>query len=262
MPPERSIGVVPRRHVLAFALCSLFVGFFVAAEILGAKLFAFTLFGLGPRDIGLGDGERFVATAGVIAFPMTFVMTDIVNEYFGRSLVRVFTLLAIGVNLLLQPVIQGAIPLPAVSFTASVSAYEAQRAFEIALGQSWNIVLASLLAFAVAQLLDAHVFTLLRRKTGGRWLWLRAQGSTVVSQLVDTLAVIFAAFVFIPAATGGDPWTLEQAAQVSLTNYVYKFAIAVGVTPLLYVVHGLVDLYLGHGEARALIEAAHATRDG
>lgn len=246
-----------RQDVLAFSLCSLFVGFFVAAEVLGGKLFRFQLFGLGPSDLGLGAGVEFVATAGILAFPLTFVMTDIVNEYFGKPMVRMFTIVAIAVNLLLQPVIRAAIAVPAVSYTPGVSSEQMQEAYRIALGQTTAIVFASLFAFALAQWLDAQVFTWLRRRTGGRMLWLRAQGSTVVSQLIDTLAVIFLAFVVLPAATGGEPWKVAQAFEVSLTNYVYKFLIAVVSTPSLYVVHALVDAYLGKPVARALTAAAH-----
>ncbi len=246
-----------RQEVLAFSLCALFVGFFVAAEVLGGKLFRFQIFGIGPADLGVGEGAEFVATAGILAFPLTFVMTDIVNEYFGKPMVRLFTLIAIGVNVLLQPVIRAAIAVPAISYTPGVSSDQMQEAYSIALGQTSAIVAASLVAFALAQWLDAQVFTWLRRRTHGRMLWLRAQGSTVVSQLIDTLAVIFLAFVWIPAATGGEPWTNAQALEVSLTNYVYKFLIAVVSTPSLYVVHIAVDAYLGKDVARALSDAAH-----
>jgi hypothetical protein len=249
--------LVAREQVLAYILCALFVGFFVAAEVLGGKLFRFTLFGLGPADLGLGDGTEFAATAGILAFPLTFVMTDIVNEYFGRPIVRLFTWIAIAVNLLLQPVIRAAIAVPAISFTPGITDAEMQRGFEIALGQTTSIVVASLCAFAVAQWLDVRVFTWLRRNTGGKYLWLRAQGSTVVSQLVDTFAVIFLAFVGLPLLTGGEPWTLTNAASVSLTNYVYKFLIAVGITPVLYLVHAAVDAYLGKEAAAALVRHAH-----
>ena len=248
---------LPRRQVLAFTLCALFVGFFVAAEILGSKLFEFSLFGIGPKDIGTGDGDKFVATAGILAFPLTFVMTDIVNEYFGKPTVKHFTWIAIAVNLLLQPVVQAAIRVPAVSFTPGVTAQEIQHAYQIALGQSWQIVAASLIAFAAAQWLDVQVFTWLRRLTGGKMLWLRSQGSTVVSQLIDTIVVIFLAFVVIPAATGGHPWSMQQATEVALTNYVYKFLIAVLSTPALYFVHAAVERYLGHAEAHALVQSAH-----
>jgi uncharacterized integral membrane protein (TIGR00697 family) len=245
--------------VLLVGLCARFVGFFVAAELLGAKLWSFTLFGLGPRHLGL-DGERFVATAGILAFPLTFLLTDSVNEYFGVRVVRLFTFAAIAVNVVLQAVVQAAIRVPAVSFTPGVEADQVQRAYELALGQSWAIVAGSLVAFALGQLLDAHVFTWLRRATGGRWLWLRAQGSTVASQLVDTFVVIFLAFVVLPAVfdTGQPPMASSQAFAISVTNYAYKFAIALLITPLLYVVHGLVDLYLGRETAHALAEAAHA----
>jgi uncharacterized integral membrane protein (TIGR00697 family) len=86
---------------------------------------------------------------------------------------------------------------------------------------------------------------------------LRSQGSTLVSQVVDTFVVIFLAFVVIPAMTGGTPWNVRQAAEVSVTNYVYKFAIAVGTTPLLYLVHGAVDRWLGHELAERLAHEAH-----
>ena len=254
---ERAKALVAREQVLAYVLCALFVGFFVAAEVLGGKLFRFTFFGLGPDDLGLGDGTEFAATAGILAFPLTFVMTDIVNEYYGRPIVRLFTWIAIAVNLLLQPVIRAAIAVPAISFTPGISDEEMQRGFQIALGQTTSIVFASLCAFAIAQWLDVQVFTWLRRNTGGKWLWLRAQGSTIVSQIVDTIAVIFLAFVVIPSFTGGSPWSVSDALAVSLTNYVYKFVIAVGSTPVLYFVHAAVDGYLGKEAAEALVHHAH-----
>jgi len=254
-PPTTS-PPLPRSQVLLVALCSLFVGFFVTAELLGAKLWEFN-FGFGPRDIGLGEGSTFVATAGILAFPLTFILTDIINEYFGIRMVRVFTIAAIAVNLSLQPVVQAAIRVPAVSFTDGVTAERIQSSYSLALGQTWAIVAASLCAFAVGQMLDAWVFTWLRRVTGGKALWLRAQGSTVVSQFVDSYVVIFLAFVIIPGALGRSHMSAATAAEISLTNYVYKFLIAVGITPVLYMVHGMVDRYLGEEEAHALVRVAH-----
>lgn len=248
-----------RRETLLLALCALFVGFFVTAEILGAKLWRFTLFGLRPSDVGLADdpASEFVATAGILAFPLTFVLTDVVNEYFGRRIVRVFTWLAIAVNVILQPVIWGATQVPTITFTASPTAEEAHRAYQIAFGQTYAIVAASLIAFAVAQFVDAWTFTWLRRKTGGRLLWLRSQGSTVVSQLIDTGIVIFVAFVVIPALLGNEHMSVGTAATIALTNYVYKFVLAVLITPVLYLVHGAVHAWLGAANAAALVHEAH-----
>jgi uncharacterized integral membrane protein (TIGR00697 family) len=246
-----------RRELLLLVLCALFVGFFVTAEILGAKLWSFQLFGIGPRSLGLGDGETFVATAGIFAFPLTFVLTDIINEYFGRRVVKVFTWLAIGVNVILQPIIIAAAVAPTVSFTPGLSADVAHSAYRIAFGQTWAIVAASLIAFGVAQYLDAWVFTVLRRKTGGKMLWLRAQGSTVVSQMIDTGIVIFVAFVVIPSLLGDEHMTVGQATEISVTNYVYKFVVAVLITPVLYVVHAAVKAWLGREAAESLAHEAH-----
>jgi uncharacterized integral membrane protein (TIGR00697 family) len=259
MAPPLSAAAA-KRETLLVLLCSLFIGFFVTAELLGAKLWRFTLFGLSPAKLGLSDSAEFVATTGILAFPLTFVLTDVINEYFGRRVVRLFTIAAVAVNVILQAVVQVAIRVPAVSFTPGVAAETVQSAYALALGQSWAIVAASLVAFLIGQWLDAAVFTLLRRRTGGKLLWLRSQGSTVVSQLIDTFVVIGLAFVAIPTLTGsGSPWGVGQAFEVSLTNYVYKFAIAVASTPVLYLVHGLVASWLGRDLAEELAHAAHPT---
>jgi uncharacterized integral membrane protein (TIGR00697 family) len=251
---------LPRRQLLLLILCGFFVGFFVAAELIGAKLFHFSLFGLGPAAFGL-DGPVFVATTGILAFPLTFILTDIINEYYGRRTVRALTFIAIAVNLMLQPVVLAAIAVPAHDFETGGVHQVWQDAFARSLGQSWAIVVGSVAAFAIGQLIDVTVFAWLRRLTRGRWLWLRAQGSTLVSQLIDTFVVIFLAFVIIPALAGAGSGLFSmsggQAFTVSLTNYIYKFAIAVATTPLLYLVHWAVDRWLGRSEAEAALREAH-----
>jgi len=246
-----------RRELLLLSLLTLFIGFFVTAELLGAKLFHFTLFGLGPRHLGLGEAEDFVATTGILAFPMTFVLTDVINEFFGKRIVRQFTFLALAVNAILQLVVQAAIRVPARSFSPGVSDQQVQDAYSLALGQTWSIVVASMVAFMIGQWLDAQMFTWLRRRTGGRLLWLRSQGSTVASQLLDSYVVIVLAFVVLPALSGGTPWSLGAALAVATTNYVYKFVIALGSTPVLYFVHGAVKSWLGAPLAERLAHEAH-----
>src|SRR5690242_2160009 len=148
-----------RRELLLLILLTLFIGFFVTAELLGAKLFHFTIFGITPASLGLGDGKEFVATTGILAFPLTFVLTDVINEFFGKRYVRQFTFLALAVNAILQLVVQAAIRVPATSFTPGVSAEQIQSAYRLALGQTWSIVVASMIAFLIGQWLDAQVFT-------------------------------------------------------------------------------------------------------
>lgn len=255
----------PKRQSLLLTLCALFIGFFVTAELLGAKLWHFTLFGLNPHKLGLSDpanpnGAWFIATTGILAFPLTFILTDIINEYFGRRVVRTFTWLAIMVNVILQSVVQAAIRVDAHDFATGGVNQAMNDAFQNALGQSWAIVVASLVAFMVGQFLDIWIFTKLRHMTGGKYLWLRSQGSTVVSQLIDTFVVIFLAFVIIPSLVkSGNLFSMkpDEALMVSVTNYVYKFAIAVLITPILYLVHFLVDSWLGKETAEELVNEAH-----
>ena len=125
------------------------------------------------------------------------------------------------------------------------------EAFNAVFGFSARIIAGSLTAYVVGQLADISLFHFLRTRTGGRLLWLRATGSTVVSQLLDSFVVLFIAF--------GGQLPAEQIAMVAATNYVYKFAIALGITPLLYVVHAIVDRYLGHDLAGQMMEEAHGT---
>lgn len=265
-----------RRETLLLCLAGLFVGFFIAADLLGAKLFTFTLFGLGPSSLGLGAQTSFVATAGLLAFPLTFLLTDVLNEYFGLRTVRLLTFIAVGVSLLLQVVVQSAAAVPTYQPTplppelAGLGADPQQRnalahaAYSFAFSNSLTIVIASLVAFLISQLVDVLVFSHLRRLTGGRLVWLRAQGSTLISQIVDTLLVIYLAFVIIPWLTGGTPWPAFSrlgefsALSVSVTNYIYKCAIAVAITPLLYALHLGVNAWLGHAEAHRLADEAHA----
>ncbi len=265
-----------RRQTLLLALLTAFIGFFVASNLIGTKLFSFTLFGIGPDDLGLGGAVTFTATAGILAFPLTFILTDIINEYFGLKTVRLFTILAVAISLILQLVIQAAAVVPTVQFDpmpeplaaaakadpAGASPW-AHAAYHLAFAGSLAVVAGSMTAFLVGQLLDVHVFSWIRRLTAGRALWLRAQGSTVVSQLVDTFVVIYVSFVLIPWLFGTQGWpafsALDQfsAWSVSVTNYTYKFAIAVALTPLLYLIHVAVDRWLGRDEAARMVDQAH-----
>ena len=101
-------------------------------------------------------------------------------------------------------------------------------------------------------MLDATIFAAIRRATGGRYIWLRATGSTLVSQLVDSFVVLFVAFKVF------GNWTMDQVLSVANTNYWYKFAAAILLTPVLYLAHYLIDRYLGKEETTELeIEAMH-----
>jgi uncharacterized integral membrane protein (TIGR00697 family) len=112
-------------------------------------------------------------------------------------------------------------------------------------GQSMWIIVGSIVAFLVSQLVDVLVFLAVRARTGKRLLWLRATGSTVVSQLIDTFVILFIAFV-IPRKL-----SLEEFAQLAVGNYLYKVMIAALITPIIYLGHGLIDRFLEGDEENA-----------
>ena len=104
-----------------------------------------------------------------------------------------------------------------------------------------------MVAFLIAQLLDASVFHWLRKLTGNKKIWLRATGSTLVSQLIDSFVVLFIAFFLF------GNWSFNQVLSVAIINYIYKFTVAVVLTPLLYVAHYFIDNYLGLSKVRQIM---------
>ena len=121
-------------------------------------------------------------------------------------------------------------------------------AFNKILGQGLRIIVGSLTAFLIGQLVDVFVFQKLRRATGNKRLWLRATGSTLVSQLIDSFVVLFIAFYGVFAT--------DQIIAIGITNYIYKFAVAILLTPLIYLGHYLIDNYLGKENAALISEEA------
>ena len=107
------------------------------------------------------------------------------------------------------------------------------------LSQSMWIIVGSIVAFVVSQIVDVMVFHVFRRKTGGKMLWARATGSTVVSQLIDSVIILGIAF-YLPGKI-----TFSEFLGFAITNYSYKVLIAILITPLIYLGHGLIDRYLG-----------------
>jgi hypothetical protein len=122
--------------------------------------------------------------------------------------------------------------------------------FKLIFRQGLGIIIGSLTAFLVGQILDAYVFHRLRNFTNNKLIWLRATGSTLFSQLIDSFVVVFIAFYIF-----GD-WPINQVLAVGSVNYIYKFAVAILLTPLIYLAHYLIDKYLGKEESEELIEAA------
>jgi queuosine precursor transporter len=224
------MDVTSRRDIVYLALAGFFVTNAILGEVTGGKLFS-----LGP----------FTLSIGVIPWPVVFLSTDLINEYFGRDGVRKLTFMTIGLIIYAFVVLFLAMQVPAASFSPVTDAQ-----FEAVFGQSLWIIVGSVTAFALSQVVDVGVFWLVRHKTGGRFLWMRATGSTVVSQFIDSIVIIGVAF-WLP----GKIKTAEFLT-VAASNYSYKFLIAVGMTPFIYMAHSAIDRFLGREEAHQLIERA------
>ena len=190
---------------------------------------------------------------------MVFVTTDIINEYFGPSGVRRVSWLTAGLILYAFLVITLVTHLPPAAFWLDLNNKDAagnslniNLAFSAIFRQGLGIIAGSLTAFLIGQLIDASVFSWLRRRTGERYIWLRATGSTLVSQLIDSFVVLWIAFHLF------GNWPLALVIQVATINYIYKVVAALVLTPVLYVAHGIIDRYLGLDAARELEAAAAA----
>lgn len=246
-----------RQHHLYVVLSAFFIANVLLAEFIGVKIFSLeAVLGLEPMNWGiLGiDGLGFNLTAGVLLWPVVFVMTDIINEYFGQSGVRRLTYLAIVLIVYAFIMIYVAIGLPPASFWPSshlLSLEGAARetmvnnvgdyniAYRLVLGQGLWIIIGSIIAFLVGQIVDVVTFHRIKRVTGEKKLWLRATGSTLISQLIDSFVVLFIAFYI------GGHWPLVQVLAIGVVNYCYKFIVAIILTPLIYAAHHLIDAYLG-----------------
>lgn len=233
-------------------------GFFVAnaliAEMIGVKLFQLeSVFGLDRADFSLlgQPNLSFVLSVGVLPWPIVFVMTDVINDYYGVRGVRFLTLLTTGLIAFGFAVFYISIHMPPDLGWWSTSSAEQgvpdmQAAFTSIFGQGMNMIIGSLAAFLIGQMVDAFVFRGFKRITGDKRIWLRATGSTIISQLIDSVVVTYVAFWIFKGMS------FPMASALVLTAYSYKLVVAILSTPLIYLVHAGVERYLGKEEAVAM----------
>lgn len=230
-PPPAALDV--RGRVLVW-LTGGFVTCLLIANLTGSKFFFLPLF-------TLPNGFEFVHhSVGMISFPVVFLLTDLVNEYYGARETRRMTWLAAGMSLLASGIVFLARAIP-VDANSPVS----QPAFDEVFGQSNRLLIASLAAFLLGQICDIWVFSRLKRATRGRMVWLRATGSTVVSQALDSFVVTLVLFWGTVRPEDGAVWTLPQILAVGATGYVLKFCLALALTPFVYLGRWIVRARFG-----------------
>lgn len=239
-----------------FRLFLLLAGFFIAnvlvAEFVGVKIFSLEeTLGLKPFTFSFFGNENlgFNLTAGVVLWPVVFVMTDVINEYYGMKSVRLLSYLAIGLIVYAFAMIYFAIGLEPndwwqfesgkLTEDTGLHVADMDLSFNRIMGQGLWIIVGSMVAFLIGQIVDVSIFHKIKKWTGEKKVWLRATGSTFVSQFIDSYVVLVIAFYI------GSDWDLNRVLAIGTVNLIYKVVIAILLTPIIYLAHELIDRYLG-----------------
>jgi queuosine precursor transporter len=218
---------IDARLGLFVVLVGVFVTSLIVGDIIGGKLFIVPLF-----------GHDFTVSSGLIPFPITFLLTDLLNEFYGKRAARFVTWTGLGMAAFTFLILFIATQIPFAPFTAAADWKGVnESSFNNIFASSQRIIFASLTAYTISQFIDIGIFHVLKRMTGDKHLWLRATGSTVVSQMIDT-AVINTIFWWGVLPFG-------EIVALAATAYVIKLLVAIGLTPLIYVGHAGVERYLG-----------------
>src|SRR3954469_13842143 len=235
-----------RANRLFIVLTGFFLTNAIIGEFVGVKIFALeATLGLAPFNWSLfGITGTLNFTAGVIVWPFVFILTDVINEYFGVRGVRFISWVAVALISYAFLAAYTAISLSPARFWVDINAGmgvpDIQQAFAQIFGQGMWTICGSIVAFMVGQLIDVVIFHRILKITGEKFVWLRATASTAVSQILDSFIVLYIAFVI-----GPQHWSMQQFLAVGTVNYIYKMSAAVVLIPLLYVGRVFIHRYLG-----------------
>lgn len=216
-----------RRLTLFVTLAAIFTTSLLIGDVIGNKVTQFSLLGL-----------PITLSVGFIPFPITFLLTDLLNEFYGKRAARVVTWIGFGMACFAFLVISVALLPPWAPFTQAPDyGGVTQVHFDNVFGGSRRILISSLIAYLFAQFTDIAIFHLIKARSHNRFLWLRATGSTIVSQLIDTVIIQSLAWYGL-MSTG-------ELINLITSSYFTKVGIAVGLTPLIYAGHALLERGLG-----------------
>lgn len=242
-----------RSNRLFIALAAFFVANAVIAEFVGVKIFAVEdTLGIQPLTWNLyGETGSLNLTAGVLVWPLVFILTDVINEYFGVRGVRFISYVAVALISYAFLVAYAAISVVPASWWihtgGSYGVPDMQAAFSSIFGQGMWIIVGSIIAFMIGQMVDVAIFHRIRARAGERHIWFRATASTAVSQLIDSFVVLYISFVI-----GPQHWSMNRFLAVGTVNYCYKLAMAILLIPLIYLGRALIERYLGADAAHRL----------
>jgi queuosine precursor transporter len=208
-----------RKDIIYVILAGIFITNALVAELIGGKL------------IYIGD---VVMSLGILPWPIVFITTDLINEYFGEKGVKKLSFITAGLIAYTFFLLLIGLQIPAVKGDGLIT----DEQFTAVFGQSMWIIVGSITAFLVSQLIDVTIFHFVKNRTGKKMIWLRSTGSTVISQLFYFLFLLVFAFCLqIKIDT-------KMFIASALTGYTVKLLIAIGLTPLIYLGHYLIEKYL------------------
>ncbi|MFO0595165.1 MAG: queuosine precursor transporter [Myxococcaceae bacterium] len=214
------------RGKLFLSLSALFVTALVIGDVIGGKLTGVPLF-----------GSVHFLSVGFIPFPITFLLTDLLNEFYGKQAARTVTWVGFGMAVFTLIILTIAVAVPWHPETLKPEWTGLTPApYDSVFASGRRILIASMTAYVVAQLIDIAVFHKLKSLTGGKLLWLRATGSTVVSQLIDTMV--------IQTMVWSGNLDMPKLVNLVFTSWVGKILIAILLTPLIYAGHAFVERVL------------------
>ena len=224
--------ILGRKQWLFVFLAGLFITNAVTAELISNKLIEI------PIEFNLFGGKfgTFVTIVGILPWPVVFLLTDLLNEFYGYKAVRKLSWITAILIAYCFLIVGLSMEIPAVNIPGSNLSDDS--AYNKVFGQAQMVIVGSICAFLVSQLLDASLFSWIKSKTGDRFIWLRSTGSTLVSQLIDSYIVLYIGFVLPGSLSFVDFMTIAP------TNYVLKIIIAILLTPLIYLGHYFIKRYL------------------
>lgn len=246
--------ILSKPQKLLLILSGFFISSIIVSELIGVKLFSLEdSLGIDKCSFSIlgQDNLSLVLSVGVLPWPIIFILTDIINDYYGFKTVKFISIASVFFILMAFILLSFAINASPDAAWWQTSKTEMgisdmNVAFNAVFGQGRNIIIASVIAFLIGQLADALVFRKIKKFTKGKYIGLRATLSTLISQLLDSLLVTLIAFFVL----SNMPFALALA--LALTAYIYKFIIAILSTPILYVVHFIIEKYLGKEKAYAM----------
>lgn len=221
-----------RRQWLFIFLVGLFITNAVTAELISNKLIQIPInfFFLG-NEFG-----PFTTIVGILPWPVVFILTDLLNEFYGFKAVKRISWITAILIAYCFIIVGLSLSIPAVEIKGSKLA--TNESYNLVFGQAQMVIVGSIFAFLISQLLDAYVFNWIKKKTGNKLIWLRSTGSTLFSQLIDTYVVLYIGFVLPGSLKMSDFLTIAP------TNYILKIIIAISLTPMIYLGHYLVKRFL------------------